>query len=147
LIATGAFWFIPAARIGTCGGFLLGLFVIGAAMTCLETVAHSYATVLGSSETGPTRINIAQTFNGAGWILGAIVAGYFVFPLVRQRAEALDSPCLTWKSAYKDFISRFKAEHFDPVAWAELFKKAGAKYVAPVAEHHDGFAMHGMTAA
>ena len=43
---------------------------------------------------------------------------------------------------YKDFLPLFKAEHFDPAAWAELFKKAGAKYVVPVAEHHDGFAMY-----
>jgi alpha-L-fucosidase len=46
------------------------------------------------------------------------------------------------KFGYKDFIPMFKAEHYDPAAWAELFKKAGAKYVVPVAEHHDGFAMY-----
>lgn len=43
---------------------------------------------------------------------------------------------------YKDFIPMFKAEKFDPAAWVELFKKAGAKYVLPVAEHHDGFQMY-----
>lgn len=43
---------------------------------------------------------------------------------------------------YKDFIPMFKAEKFDPAAWAELFSEAGAKYVVPVAEHHDGFQMY-----
>ena len=79
LIAAGAFWFIPATNIGTYSAFLLGLFVIATGMTCLETIANPYATVLGSPEGGPTRINIAQTFNGAGWILGPIVGGHFVF--------------------------------------------------------------------
>lgn len=43
---------------------------------------------------------------------------------------------------YKDFIPLFKAEQFDPAAWAALFKRAGARYVVPVAEHHDGFQMY-----
>jgi FHS family L-fucose permease-like MFS transporter len=79
LIAVGAFWFIPAVSIGTYWAFLLGLFVIAAGMTCLETIANPYATVLGPPESGPTRINIAQTVNGLGWILGPIVGGHFVF--------------------------------------------------------------------
>ncbi len=43
---------------------------------------------------------------------------------------------------YKDFIPMFKAEKWDPDAWADLFAKSGARYVVPVAEHHDGFPMY-----
>ncbi|HUX75890.1 MAG TPA: alpha-L-fucosidase, partial [Anaerolineae bacterium] len=43
---------------------------------------------------------------------------------------------------YKDFIPMFGAEKFDPAHWADLFKRSGARYVVPVAEHHDGFAMY-----
>lgn len=43
---------------------------------------------------------------------------------------------------YKDFIPLFRAEKFNADEWAELFQKAGAKYVVPVAEHHDGFQMY-----
>ena len=43
---------------------------------------------------------------------------------------------------YKDFIPMFKAEKYDAQAWAKLFKDAGAKFVVPVAEHHDGFQMY-----
>lgn len=43
---------------------------------------------------------------------------------------------------YKDLVPMFKAEKFDPNQWAELFAEAGAKYVVPVAEHHDGFQMY-----
>src|SRR5256885_427994 len=46
------------------------------------------------------------------------------------------------KFGYKDFIPKFKAEHYDPQAWAKLFKESGAKYVVPVFEHHDGFQMY-----
>ncbi len=43
---------------------------------------------------------------------------------------------------YKDIIPLFKAEKFDPDEWAQLFADAGAKYVVPVCEHHDGFQMY-----
>ena len=46
------------------------------------------------------------------------------------------------KFGYKDFIPDFKAEKFDANQWATLFKNAGARYVVPVAEHHDGYAMY-----
>ena len=42
---------------------------------------------------------------------------------------------------YHEFIPQFTAEHFDAVEWAELFKKSGAKYAGPVAEHADNFSM------
>jgi len=43
---------------------------------------------------------------------------------------------------YKDFIPMLTAKDYDPAAWARLFKRAGTRYVIPVFEHHDGFAMY-----
>ena len=42
---------------------------------------------------------------------------------------------------YKDMVPLFKAENWDPAAWAKLFKEAGATYVIPTGEHHDGFVL------
>ena len=46
------------------------------------------------------------------------------------------------KFGYKDFIPKFKAEKFDAARWVKLFRESGARYVVPVAEHHDGFPMY-----
>lgn len=58
----------------------------------------------------------------------------------------LDYHTETWGAprdfGYKDFIPLFKAENFDPAAWAALFEEAGARYAILTAEHHDGFAMY-----
>jgi FHS family L-fucose permease-like MFS transporter len=78
LVALGAFWFIPATHIGTYWSFLLGLFILATGLTCLETVANPYATVLGPPESGAVRINFAQSGNGVGWMIGPILGGQFV---------------------------------------------------------------------
>ncbi|HEX8505566.1 MAG TPA: alpha-L-fucosidase, partial [Hymenobacter sp.] len=46
------------------------------------------------------------------------------------------------KFGYKDFIPLFTADKFNAEQWLDVFKRAGAKYIVPVAEHHDGFAMY-----
>ena len=78
LVATGAFWFIPATHIGTYWAFLLGLFILAAGLTCLETVANPYTTVLGPKESSAVRINLAQSGNGVGWMIGPVLGSYFV---------------------------------------------------------------------
>src|SRR5262245_33282117 len=57
----------------------------------------------------------------------------------RHHVETFGPP---WSFGYKDFIPMFRAEHFDAKAWARIFKASGARYVVPVAEHHDGFPMY-----
>lgn len=42
---------------------------------------------------------------------------------------------------YADFVQGFKAEYFDPRAWADLFARAGARYVVLTSKHHDGFCL------
>jgi FHS family L-fucose permease-like MFS transporter len=82
LIAAGALWFIPATHIGSYWAFLTGLFIVAAGMACLETIANPYTTLLGATDTGALRINVAQTVNGVGRILGPIIGGQFFFPSV-----------------------------------------------------------------
>lgn len=79
IVAVGGFWFIPATFIQSFWSFLLGVFILAAGLTFLETVANPYATVLGDSEYAATRINLAQSCNGVGWILGPIIGGMFFY--------------------------------------------------------------------
>jgi len=78
-VAAGCLWFIPATQISTFWAFLLGICVISMGLTFLETVANPYTTVLGDPKYSAVRINIAQSFNGVGWILGPIIGGMFFY--------------------------------------------------------------------
>ena len=79
MVALGCLWFIPATQISTFWAFLLGVCVISMGLTFLETIANPYTTVLGAPQFAAVRINIAQSFNGVGWILGPIVGGMFFY--------------------------------------------------------------------
>ena len=91
IVAAGGFWFIPATHISALSlagrvspttafiGFLAGVCVIAAGLTFLETIANPYTTVLGDQRFAATRINLAQSCNGAGWILGPIIGSIFFY--------------------------------------------------------------------
>ena len=79
LVAVGGFWFVPATKIAAFWAFLLGVCVVASGLTFLETVANPYTTVLGPPRYAATRINLAQSCNGVGWILGPIAGGLFFY--------------------------------------------------------------------
>lgn len=79
LYGIGALLFIPGGQLNSFPFFLFSLFVIGCGLTCLETAANPYVTVLGNQHDAERRINLSQSFNGLGWIVGPIVGGQFLF--------------------------------------------------------------------
>jgi len=84
LAALGAFWFIPASDINAYWAFLLGLFILACGLGCLETNANPYTTVLGPAESGATRINMAQTCNGFGWISGMFIGSSIILSATQE---------------------------------------------------------------
>lgn len=79
LYGIGALLFIPGETIMSFNFFLVCLFVIGCGLTCLETASNPYIAVLGDEETSASRLNLAQSLNGLGWIVGPLVGGLLVF--------------------------------------------------------------------
>ena len=79
LYGIGALLFIPGEMIMSFNFFLVCLFVIGCGLTCLETASNPYIAVLGDEETSASRLNLAQSLNGLGWIVGPLVGGLLVF--------------------------------------------------------------------
>ncbi len=92
LFAAGAFAFIPAAYLHSASPFLVALFVIACGLCILETAANPYSTVLGPKESGAQRLNLSQSFNGLGWILGPLVGGMLIFGGAEDDPFALTKP-------------------------------------------------------
>lgn len=96
LYAVGAFLFYPSAHYASFDAFLLALFVLASGLTCLETAANPYVTVLGSRETSEFRLNLSQCFNGVGSFLGPIIGGALFFGGNEAGGSDLGSVQLTY---------------------------------------------------
>lgn len=79
LYGIGALLFIPGEHLMSFEFFLVCLFIIGCGLTCLETSANPYVTVLGDNDSSASRLNLAQSLNGLGWIVGPLVGSLVVF--------------------------------------------------------------------
>ncbi|MBQ7664148.1 MAG: L-fucose:H+ symporter permease, partial [Bacteroidaceae bacterium] len=80
LYATGAFLFIPAAAYQEFTFFCLSLYILTFGLAFLETTANPFILSLGSKETSTRRLNLAQSFNPMGSIIGMSVASFVVLP-------------------------------------------------------------------
>ncbi len=78
LYATGALLFIPAAAKEQFGFFLASLYVLTFGLAFLETTANPFILSMGPKETATRRLNLAQSFNPMGSLLGMLVAQLFV---------------------------------------------------------------------
>ena len=92
LFAIGAFGFIPAAFLHSATPFLIALFVIACGLCILETAANPYSTILGPSASAAQRLNLSESFNGLGWILGPLVGGLLIFGASEGDSMALTKP-------------------------------------------------------
>lgn len=92
LFALGSFAFIPAAFLHSATPFLIALFVIACGLCILETAANPYSSILGPPESSARRLNLSQSFNGLGWILGPLVGGALIFGAPEGDSMALAKP-------------------------------------------------------
>lgn len=99
LYACGAFLFYPATHIQTFEFTLLCLFIIACGLTLLETAANPYSSALGPPERAEQRINLSQSFNGLGWIVGPAVGGLLILGVSAQNeTNKFDSLALPYLS-------------------------------------------------
>ena len=78
LYAAGAILFLPAAKVESYAFYLIAIYILASGCSVLETTSNPYIMSMGSPETATRRLNIAQSFNPIGSILGILVSKYFI---------------------------------------------------------------------
>ncbi len=90
LYAIGAFLFIPAAQFEEFTYFLLSLYILTFGLAFLETTANPYIISMGDEATSTQRLNLAQSFNPLGSLLGMFVASNYVLTSLKSEARDID---------------------------------------------------------
>jgi alpha-L-fucosidase len=144
-----------------------GLLIILVFAGCTEKPAEysqdisTYVSPMGTDIHKPDSVSIAQNYQIPDWFrdakLGIFIHwGVYAVPAFGNEwyprnmylkgskvyEHHLDTYGELTEFGYKDFIPMFKAEKFNAEEWLALFKESGAKYIVPVAEHHDGFSLY-----
>lgn len=89
LYAIGAFLFIPAAYFQEFSYFCLSLYILTFGLAFLETTANPLIMSLGNKDTATQRLNLAQSFNPLGSLMGMAVASMIVLPsLISDKRDA-----------------------------------------------------------
>lgn len=96
LFIIGTLSFIPAADQMSFNFFRIALFILGCGMATLETVAHPFMASLGDQRTSDRRLNLAQSFNAVGTIIGPSLGAFFLL----RSAVGADAHLDSLKSLY-----------------------------------------------
>ncbi len=147
---------------------LIGLIGIALLLGCTNTAEEytqdisTYVSPEGTDIHKPDSSSLAQNYTIPDWFkdakLGIFIHwGVYAVPafgnewyprnMYQKGSKVYEHHIKTYgpltEFGYKDFIPMFKAEMFNADEWLALFKESGAKYIVPVAEHHDGFSLYG----
>jgi FHS family L-fucose permease-like MFS transporter len=87
----GCLSFYPAAMMESYPALLGSLFVLAIGVACLQICANPYATILGSSETASSRLNLAQGFNSLGTTLGPLIGTILIYEIFSTGEETPES--------------------------------------------------------
>lgn len=88
LFAIGSLMFYPASQAMQFGYFLVAIFVLAGGLSILETACNPYVIALGPEETATRRLNLAQSFNPVGSVIGMMMAGFLILPRMNPATEA-----------------------------------------------------------
>jgi FHS family L-fucose permease-like MFS transporter len=94
LLIAGSLLFYPASLTMNYSFFLVALYVLAGGLSILETSANPYIISMGPEETATRRLNLSQSFNPVGSIVGVLLSKFFILSHLNS-ADASDRSAMT----------------------------------------------------